>query len=68
MFICMNCSFNSGLVKRHGARRWLGGMMYALATGLPLIFIAFFGQMIKVARGQWEAGGSGWKAPEGFAS
>ncbi|KAJ1483003.1 hypothetical protein T484DRAFT_1623466, partial [Baffinella frigidus] len=26
---------------------WLGGMMYALATGLPLIFIAFFGQMIK---------------------
>ena len=23
-------------------------MMYALATGLPLIFIAFFGQMIKV--------------------
>jgi len=26
---------------------WIGMLMYALATGLPLIFIAFFGQMIK---------------------
>jgi len=26
---------------------WLGGLMYGLACGIPLVFIAFYGQMIK---------------------